>query len=77
MSKKSKWERQVRENKIRRVCHRRGLRVIRSSLHDPLAIGYRGWMIADMKSGAIKLGNDGHPFSATMEDVEGFLGIVS
>jgi len=34
-------------------------------------------MITDAQTGLIKLGNAGHPFSATMEDVEEYLGIVS
>jgi len=42
MARKNKFERQVRENKIRRIAQRRGFRITKSGRKDPQAIGYRG-----------------------------------
>jgi len=67
----------TRENLIRRVAQRRGLRVSKSARKDPQAIDYDRFMITDVRTSKIKLGNDGHPFSAMVEDVEAFLGIGS
>ena len=74
---KSKFAQATRENRLHRIALRRGLRIARSGLKDPKAPGYKGFMILDMATGAVKLGNDGHPFSASVDDVEKFLGVVS
>jgi hypothetical protein len=74
---KSKFAHITRENRARRVALRRGMRVSKSGLKDPQALGYGGFMLTDLKTGKVRLGNDGHPFSATVDDVERFLGVVS
>jgi hypothetical protein len=70
----SKFHRQTRENQLRRVALRRGLRMTKSGRKDPRAIDYDGFMVTDLTTGQIALGNDGHAYSATIEDVECYLG---
>jgi hypothetical protein len=67
-------ERQTRENRLRRVALRRGMRLTKSGRHDPKALDYDGFMLTDVQTGLIKLGNDGYPFSAKIDDVERYLG---
>ena len=69
-------QRIVRENRIRRAAQRRGMRVSKSSRKDKKAPDYNRFMVTDLLTGKIELGNDPHPFSAKIEDVEAFLGIA-
>lgn len=40
----------VRENKLRRMAERQGLRLVKSRRRDPRAIGYGGFMIVDQNN---------------------------
>lgn len=40
----------IRENKLRRMAERQGLRLVKSRRRDPRAIGYGGFMIVDQNN---------------------------
>ncbi len=67
-------EDKVRENRLRRVADRRGLRLHKCRRRDPLAVGYDGYMLA-WKDGTAYAGED-PPYSLTMDDVERWLNRV-
>jgi hypothetical protein len=59
------------------VALRRGMRMAKSGRKDPLALDYDGFMLTDVPTDLIKLGNEGYPFSAKIDDVERYLGVRS
>jgi hypothetical protein len=64
----------VLENRLRRVAHRRGLRLYRSRARDPQSLTYGGYMLIDEQRGEGVLGTTGpRGYSATLEEVEKFL----
>ncbi len=64
----------VRENRLRRVAKRRGLRLTKSSRRDPRALDFGGWMLVDIYQNVVVAGADVHEYSMSLEDVEEFLG---
>ena len=63
----------VRENRLRRVAYRRGLRLMKSRRRDPMAIDYGGWMLVDLYNNFVVSGADPYPFSMDLDEVEEFL----
>jgi len=61
----------VRENRMRRIAKRRGYVLTRCRYRDPRAIGYGGYILADIQNRAV-LGTSPHEYSATLDDVEEF-----
>lgn len=43
----------VRENRLRRMAERQGLRLVKSRRRDPRAIGYGGYMIVNQDNNAV------------------------
>lgn len=64
----------VRENRLRRVAERRGYRLEKSRRRDPLSVDYGGYQLAALSSNVVELGCSPNAFSATLDDVEAFLG---
>jgi hypothetical protein len=46
----------VRENRLRRMADRQGLRLEKSRRRDPRAVDYRKYMIVDQATGAVVAG---------------------
>ena len=63
----------TRENRLRRVAARRGLRLEKSRRRDRSAIGFGGYRLIDESSGRTVLGESAHAFDATMDEVEAAL----
>ncbi|KQO69054.1 hypothetical protein ASF22_18550 [Methylobacterium sp. Leaf87] len=63
----------VRENRIRRMAERRGMRLEKSKRRDPKAIDFGGYMLIDTAKNFAVVGSDPYPYSASLEDVEGWL----
>lgn len=66
-------EDKVRENRLRRMAARQGLRLEKSRRRDPRALDYGGWMIVDLRSNAVVAGGSPIPFRLSLDDVEAWL----
>jgi hypothetical protein len=65
-------EEKVRENRLRRMAERQGLRLVKSRRRDPRALGYGGYMIVDPHRDAAVAGALGAR-SLDLDEVERFL----
>lgn len=64
----------VRENRLRRMADRQGLRLVKSRRRDPRAIDYGGYMLVDVPTGYAVAGV--HPIGRphwNLDDVEDWL----
>jgi hypothetical protein len=64
----------IRENRLRRMAHRRGFRLVKSRRRDPQAWDYGLWLIVDRETNAVVAGSgtaDRPEF--TLDDVETWL----
>ena len=64
----------VRENRLRRMAERRGLRLEKCRRRDPYALGYRRYWLIDTFGGSVIYGAGpwGGP-GATIDEIEAFL----
>jgi len=64
----------TREQRLRRMADRQGLRLEKSRTRDPRAIDYGGWMIVDLATNAVVAGTGalGRPHWS-LDDVESYL----
>lgn len=60
----------IRENRLRRMAHRQGLRVYKSRRRDPRAIDYGGYLIADDRNRVVAGDSS---YSMDLDDVERYL----
>ena len=58
---------------MRRIAERRGYRLLKSRLRDKAAAGYGGYMLIAAFGNLAMLGADPYSFSATLDEVEGYL----
>jgi hypothetical protein len=63
----------VRENRARRVAHRRGYELKKSRRRDPRALEYNGYMLVDTLTNVVVYGATPIAFAATLEDIEEYL----
>jgi hypothetical protein len=63
----------VRENQLRRVAERQGLKLVKSRRRDPRAIGYGGYMIVDARTNAAVWGEIDSARSLDLDAVESYL----
>lgn len=63
----------TRENRVRRVAQRRGLRLDKSRRRDVDATGFGGYMLVDTIRDRVIVGNARHEFDATLDDIEAAL----
>ena len=65
---------QVRENRLRRMAERQGLRLVKSRRRDPRAIEYGTYMLVNAEINGVVAGTagTGRP-SFTLDDVENYL----
>ncbi|MET8848037.1 hypothetical protein [Amycolatopsis sp. NPDC004625] len=62
-------DQKIRENRLRRVAQRRGMRLLKSRARDPLAVGYGGYMIVST-TGAHVAGELDSPLALTLDEVD-------
>lgn len=60
----------VREDRLRRMAARQGLKLTKSKTRDPRALSYGCWMIVNTATNAVEAGDRGH---MGIDDVEKFL----
>lgn len=63
----------VKENRLRRIAERRGMKIEKSRRRDPKAIDFGGYMLIDVSTNAVITGGSPYPYSASIEDVEEYL----
>jgi hypothetical protein len=63
----------VRENRLRRMAERQGLRLEKSRLRDPRALGYGGYMLIGVKSNLVMYGDQPYPYGCTLDDIAWYL----
>lgn len=63
------------ERRIRRVAQRRGLSLLTAKKRNPKIDAHGGYMLRDDDSFAIVFGDRGYEFSASIEEIEAFLGL--
>lgn len=63
----------VRENRLRRMAERQGLRLEKSRRRDPRALDYGGYMLVEEASGAVVAGESPRPYSLNVDQVEAWL----
>ena len=59
----------VRENRLRRVAERQGLRLMKSRRRDPLAYDYGGYMLVDASTNGVG-GGGNLAYSLDLDQVE-------
>jgi hypothetical protein len=64
----------VRENRLRRMADRQGMRLVKSRTRDPRAVDYGGYMLVDLATNGVVAGTGaiGRPHWS-LDDVEEFL----
>lgn len=63
----------VRENRLRRMAERQGLRLLKSRRRDERAIDYGGFMLVDAETGLAIAGGSPVPYFLSADDVEAWL----
>ena len=63
----------VRENRLRRMAQRQGLRLEKSRLRDPRAIGYGGYLLIEVKSNLVMYGDNPYPYCCHLDDIAWYL----
>lgn len=63
-------ERKVRENRLRRMAERQGLKLEKSRRRDPRATDYGTYRLTDAATGAVEAWGDSSLYGMTMDDVE-------
>lgn len=64
----------VKENRLRRVAERRGLRLEKSRRRDPQAMDFGGFMLIDSYRNFVVAGAHPYAYSLSLDDVEKSLG---
>lgn len=64
----------MRENRLRRMAERQGLKLMKSRRRDPRAYDYGGYSLVDEHSKALVLGEvAGRMYGANLDEIETFL----
>jgi len=63
----------VRENRLRRMAERQGMRLLKSRRRDSRALDYGGYMLVDLRTDAVVAGGSPTPFFLDMDEVEAWL----
>jgi hypothetical protein len=64
----------ARENRLRRMADRQGMKLVKSRSRDPRAIDYDCWALADLASGGIVFGVGAiGRFNASLAEIETYL----
>jgi len=65
----------VRENRLRRMADRQGLRLMKSRARDPRDLTYGGYQLVDVEHGGVSYGwgNANRGYAADLDDIEHYL----
>ena len=65
----------VRENKLRRMADRQGLKLLKSRARDSRDLTYGGYQLVNLQTGGCDFGwgNAGRGYAASLDDIEEFL----
>lgn len=63
----------VRENRLRRMAERRGIRIEKSRRRDPKALDFGGYMLIDAATNGAIMGASPYAYSASLDEVEQWL----
>ena len=63
----------VRENRLRRMADRQGLRLVKSRRRDERAVDYGGYMLVDVQTGGAVCGYGPFGYAADLDEVEAYL----
>jgi hypothetical protein len=63
----------LRENRLHRLCERRGWQLRKSRRRDPQAWDYGTYMVVDPYTNTLVAGNTNDGFGWTLDDVEEFV----
>lgn len=63
----------VRENRLRRMAERQGLKLVKSRRRDPRALGYGGFMLVDTATNSAVSGEIDSAQSLELDEVEAYL----
>jgi len=61
------------ERRVRRIAVRHGLHILKPQKPDPRMAGRGGYMLRDVETAKIVLGDQPHPFAAGLEEIEAYL----
>ena len=61
----------VRENRLRRMAERQGLRLIKSRRRDPRALDYGAYWLVDLETDGVVRGDSN--VGATLDEIEAYL----
>jgi hypothetical protein len=64
---------QVRENRLRRMADRQGLRLEKSRRRDPQALTFGTYRLVDLFTRALVLGDVNHSYGLDLDEVEKYL----
>lgn len=63
----------VRENRLRRMADRQGLRLLKSRRRDERAIDFGGYMLVDVQTNGAVFGSGAFQYEADLDDIERWL----
>jgi hypothetical protein len=63
----------AREQRLRRLAHRHGLRLEKSRIRTPKASGYGGYRLVDVQHNAVVYGGIPSHYGATLDEIERFV----
>lgn len=63
----------VRENRLRRMADRQGLRLVKSRRRDERAVDFGGYMLVDVQTGGAVCGFGPFGYAADLDDIEAYL----
>lgn len=69
----SDQQRKVLENRLRRAANRQGLRLERSRLRDPRAIGYGSYQLTDERTNTVVTADHERGYGLDLHDVARYL----
>lgn len=73
MKKKNEMAEKIRENRLRRMAARQGLRLSKCRRRDPRAIDFGCYMLTDTEKNCVVAGAERGRPDFTLNDVEDFL----
>ncbi|QFR34711.1 hypothetical protein [Ancylobacter sp. TS-1] len=63
----------VKENRLRQMAGRQGLKLVKSRRRDVRAVDFGGFMLVDVLTNGVVLGSGAFPYQADVDDVEAYL----
>ena len=64
---------QMREEQLARLARRKGFDLQKNRCRDPKIPSFGGYLLIDVDSDLVAIGDSPFPYSATLDDVENYL----